>query len=372
MEAENVMGKESRNSLDQIRDLINPPESSRSDEFYDESDERDQKKERRRATRRALGGAAVGILAVGLVGVGGSAALYVKGAADALAPHIDAHAGVVGAGKGTIEKISMDMPPITLATAETKVTGEKVAFEDDIKGFGLTIPVNQQTLTRDANVETLITLDPGKVEVSFDSAKDKLIYTIPDNDTTLTTKVHIPTGESRTADTSGSITGLPSAVATAMANSIAGTFGSEASSVPLLGGIAKGTTSVTNGLESFADLAITTGVDQKCTPKIKEIPGFTDQLDVNITTVMAGPVMAREDLPALMDKPLKDVRKIVDNPTIEMSTDYKIGPDQAELATFNKYLKSKFFSTDSKGVPPITCGVSKSAKLSLVDKGGKK
>jgi hypothetical protein len=50
-----------------------------------------------------------------------------------------------------------------------------------------------------------------------------------------------------------------------------------------------------------------------------------------------------------------------------MPTDYKIGPDQTAIASFNKYIKSKMFSTDANGVPPIKCGVSESAKLSLVD-----
>lgn len=334
------------------------------DDSAESSHERHGKKY---STRRTIGATVLTACLVGGVMAGSAAVLYGYGYAQALAPHVEAKGSIVKGGKGTIEKISMEMPPITLSTAETKVTGEKVAFEEDFEALGLSVPMNQQTVTRDATVETLITLDPGKVEVSYDSAKDKLIYTIPDNDKTLTTKVHIPTGKSKTSDTSGSLTSLPGAVMTDITNSISGTFGNDASSVPILNGVAKGTTSVSNALESFGDLAITTGVDQECTPKIEKIPHFTDKLKDNFKTVMGGQVMASEDLPALMDKPLKDVRKIIDKATVEMPTNYKIGPDQEELGTFNKYLKSKLFSMADKNVPPITCGVSKSAKLSLVD-----
>jgi hypothetical protein len=294
-------------------------------------------------------------------------ALFGTGVANGLAPHIDAHGGVAKGGHASVKEVSMKMPPITLATAETEITGEKVAFEEDFKALGfLSIPFNQQTITRDATVETLITLNPSNADISvtFDSDKNKLTYTLPDN--TLATKVNIPTGKGRTSQTSGSITTFTSDMSSAMANSISGMFGNDASSVPLLGDVAQKKTSVTNALTSFADLAITTGVDQKCTPLIENIPSFTDQLKNNIKKVMASTVMASDQLPDLMNKPGTEIQKIIEKATVDMPANYKIGPDQAALDSFNKYLKSKIFSTD-KNIPPIECGISKDFKLTLAD-----
>ncbi len=331
----------------------------------------DRPESNKTSLRRKIGTTVLGAFLIGATGIG----FVAYGISKGLGPHVENHIGVAQGGHGTIEKIDMTMPPITLATTDTKVTGERVAYKDTIKGLGLSVDFNQHALTRAATVETLITLDPKKVEVTFDKAKDKLIYSLPDR--TLTTKVNlVNTDKDHPVSTkpSGSLSGFLTDPGASIAENFAGTFGNDATSVPLLGEMAKGKLNIQNGLETFADLAITSGVDKECTPLLKTLPTFTEQLDENIKTVMDGPIRARDDLVNLLqipqDKSYTETKKLIDKyvskAVVEMPTDYAIGPDQTALTSLSNYIKSEKFSVDGK-VPPITCGVSENAKLSLVD-----
>lgn len=323
----------------------------------------------RKARRIAIASVAIGsVVAAG--------AKYTVDYMGFLAPHVTSEGEVLAPGKGSVQSVSFDMPNVTLTTAETKVNGVKMGFHQNVNALGGIIDVdfNQTSLTRDALFETHIQLDPGMAELSYDALKEDLTVTIPDG--AVSTEVFIPPGKASTVDTSGSITALPGEMLSALSNAVAGQFGANASEVPLLGGVAKGTLSVEDALTKLADLYIVTEGDKQCTPLIAEIPSFDKELDKNIRTVVGGVLMdpktddeqlASNELSLLMDKPASEVRDIVAHASIEMPDDYKIGPDKDNIKELKKYQKSGFFTTEAPNGKSIDCAVSKDVTLTLVD-----
>jgi len=342
-----------------------------SDSNQDYSTEK-RPKNRNYSSSRTLGGVVFSVLATGTAALGIGVYNYTSGITNALALKAETQGSVTDAGKAEILEVSMDMPPITLATAETKVTGTKVAFEQKLTGlFDLSLGSN--TVTRDANVETLITVDPGKVNISFDSEKKALTFSALE--TALSTKVDIPTGEARTVDKTGSVAMLPAEWLTKVSEAIDGTFGTDNSKVPIVREMAAGTLNINEGLEKYADLNIVTQVDKECTPLIpQEVEDFNEQLKDNIRVAVKGQLLDAEATSndvasALMDMPLSDVQKLVENSTVEIPEDFTIGPDQENITKLEDYKKSKFFTSTLDTEKAMACGVSKDAKLSLVEEG---
>jgi hypothetical protein len=313
-----------------------------------------------------LGGIGLAGLIVGGVG-------YANGISSALALKAETTGKVLDSGKAEIVHVSMDMPPITLATADTKVSGVKVAFEQKLNGpFNISIPLGSNTVTRDANVETLITVDPGKVNIGYDSKKEQLTFSAAD--TALTTKVDIPTGEARTVDKTGNIFMLPAEGATKLSEAIDGTFGTDNSKVPIIREMAAGTLGIDQGLEKYADLTIVTQVDSECTPLIpQKVKNFTEQLKDNIRIAVQGqlldPEVTKNDVSsALKDMPLSKIQKLVQKSIVEMPENFTIGPDEDNISKLNDYKTSKLFTNTVDAKNPMACGVSKDTKLSLLDK----
>jgi len=319
------------------------------------------------------------VIAVGAIGaVVAAGAKYAIDYSAFLAPHVTSEGEVLAPGKASVQSVSFEMPPVTLSTAETKVTGVKTGFHQNLNALGgiVDIDFNQASLTREALFETLIRLDAGKVELSYNALEEDLTVTVPDG--ALSTEVNIPAGKASTVDTSGSLTALPAEMLSALTNAVAGQFGANASEVPLLGGVAKGTLSVDDALTKLADLYIVTEGDKQCTPLIAEIPSFDKELEKNIRSVAGGVLLdpqtddekvAAEGLSLLMDKPASEVRQIVADATIEMPDDYKIGPDEDNVKELKKYQKSGFFTTEATKGKSIDCAVSKDVTLTPVDEG---
>jgi|GEM_PF-3332994 len=297
----------------------------------------------------------------------------------AIGPNVENETSIEKGAKAEIQSVDMDIQPIVLSTAETKVTGVKAQFQNKVSAMGglVNFSVNKTSVTREASVETNITIDPSSVALSYDSEKEKL--TIGADNSTLTTEVDIPTAASKTVDTTGSFTAMPGQVLSAMSNALAGSFGGGANEVPILGGIAKGTTDVKTGLEHYADLYIVTQVDEQCTPLIpKKVPNFTEELKKNIRESVKGQLLnpdvtnsdANASLSLLMDKPLGEVQKIVSDAEVTMPDDYTIGADKKNIDQLKKYEKTEFFSSNTSGAAPMECGVSKDVKLTRSDEGG--
>lgn len=318
----------------------------------------------------------VGGFALCLTGVVIAATAAVQFAADAsnayTAMKVETNASVVDPGKAEIMSVDMTMPPITLATAETKVTGVKTAFEQKLTGF-FDISLGSNTVTREANVETQITIDPGKVAISYDSDKKQLTFSAPN--TALSTKVDIPTGEARTTDKTGSLVTLPAEWITKVSEAIDGTFGTDNSKVPIINSIADGTLAINEGLEQYADLTIVTQVDQECTPLIPKVADdFNGELQSNIAKAVKGqlldPSVTNKVSMALKDLPLSEVQKLVDSAIVKIPENLTIGPDPKNIAKLQAYKDSKFFTTTLDNAAPIACGISSDATLKPVDKGG--
>jgi hypothetical protein len=304
--------------------------------------------------------------------VASSGALFISGVNSALEIKKETVGEVVDPGTATIQEVSMDMPPITLATADTKVEKVKVSFEQKLTGL-FDISLGENTVTRDANVETRITLNPGEVNISYDSEEDQLTFSAPN--TALSTKVDIPTGEVRTVDKTGNLAMLPAEWLTKISEAVDGTFGTDNSKVPIVREMAAGTLAINEGLETYADLNIVTQVDKECTPLIpQEVEDFNDQLKDNIRTAVKGELLdtdaARNEVSkALMDMPLSKVQELVDDSVVEIPENFTIGPDQENITKLEDYIKSQFFTSTLTPETPIACGVSNDTQLTLLDEG---
>lgn len=322
-------------------------------------------------------GVAAATAIAGVVGVAGT--YYFREYAAAMAPHIDGETTIEPGAKATVETVDMDIQPITLSTAETNVTGVNAKFQNKVSAMGglVNFSMNKSGIVREADAELQMTLDPNDVTISYDPNNEKMKVKVENG--SLTTKVDIPTAQSKTVDTSGSFTAMPSQVAAAMTEAIAGTFGKNANEVPILGDIAKGRTDIKTGLEQYADLYIVTQVDEQCTPLIPEkLPNYTVELKRNVLEAIKGQLLnpdvtsnsANASLSSLMDKPLSEVQKIADNAEVEMSDDFTFSPDQKNIDELKKYEKSEFFSAATSGSADLECGISKSAKLTRTDDEG--
>ena len=354
---------QSSNLEDLFGDVITPE---------DQSQPTAERPKKAYSTSRTLSGVAFSLLSIGTAGVLLGGFNYYNGAVSALAMKVESEGSVTDAGKAEIIEVNMDMPPITLATATTKVEGTKVAFEQKLTGL-FDISLGANTVTRNATVETLITIDPGDVKISYDTEKDKLTFSALD--TALSTKVDIPTGEARTVDKTGSVAMLPAEWLTKVSEAIDGTFGTDNSKVPIVREMAAGTLNINEGLEKYADLNIVTQVDKECTPLIpQEVEDFNEQLKDNIRTAAKGQLLdadatSNDVSAALMDMSLSEVQKLVEKSTVEMPEEFTIGPDQENIAKLEDYKKSKFFTSTLDTDKVMACGVSEDAKLSLVDEG---
>lgn len=320
--------------------------------------------ERTSLVRTLGGGAALAFLIAGGA-VAGSAVVYANNVSAALALKPEVALEVEEEGVAEIVQVDMNMPPITLATAETKVTDVKVAYEQKLTGL-FDISLGSNTVTRNATVETLINVDPGEVTITYDPEEEQLTFTALE--TALSTKVDIPTGGARTTDKTGSLMTLPAEWITKVSEAIDGTFGTDNSSVPIVREVADGTLAINEGLERFADINIVAQVDQQCTPLIQtEIKDFKEQLEENIRIAVKGqllePTATNEVSSALLELPLSEVQVLVENAIIEIPDDYKIGPDQEKLQEIKDYEKSKFFTTTLEDDDAIKCGVSSNTKL---------
>jgi len=321
-------------------------------------------------TAKGMAKTALSLAVLGTIVAGIGYGFSVKNAMDF---RVKSVGKVLDSGKAEIIDVNMEMPPITLSTAETKVTDVKVAFEQKLTGF-FDISLGQNTITRNANVKTLITVDPGEVNINYDSKKDQLIFSAMD--TAISTSVDIPTGEATTFHPTGSVALLPAEWLTKVSEAIDGTFGTDSTKVPIIREIAAGTLNIDQGLEKYADLTIVTQVDQECTPLIpKDVSDFTEQLKDNLRTAVQGKLLDTATTntvsTALKEMPLSKVQKLVENSIVEMPENFTIGPDEENIAKLEDYKKSKFFTSTQDANAPIVCGVSESTKLSLVDEGTK-
>lgn len=324
------------------------------------------------------------IRAVGFVALGcGLAAEAVWGGAgyshgweQTLSPRVTVDGSVLSTGTAEITNVDMNMPPITLATADTQVNGVVVGTSTKLNTIFGDVPLAENDITRKATVQTLIQIDPDKVETHFNAMTDQLNFTIPDG--AISTSVDIPTGESSTVDKNGNGLTLSADMTLALTKAISGTFGAGgATKVPILGDLAKGTINGDAALEQMADQQIVTSVDQQCTPDIIKIPGFVSQLKENIKTVMIGQIQtpdksnsqARASLSALDEKKQSVYRNIMSSATVTMSSDIKIAPDQGNIDAMNAYAKSHFFDINPDETKNLKCGPSKTVQLTKIDKG---
>jgi hypothetical protein len=290
---------------------------------------------------------------------------------NALQPHIAADGSVIELGKATVEKVSLKMPNIVLATAETKVSGVKVKAGSHLTTVIGNIPLSSYTLTRTATVDTDITINPGDVAIEYDAMKNQLSYTVPD--VALSTNVNIPVGEASTIGTSSTFETLPLDIMGKVADAFGGAFGQNGSDTFAIGSASSYASKINNNMTAFADLNIATQVDEVCTPKITAIPHFSDLIKENVKTAIQGELLnptatssaTNDGLSLLMSKPFAEIQKIAENAKVNMADDYKVGPDQKNVDKLNKFISDKMF-TSSLGSKAIKCGIDKNVKLTPV------
>lgn len=333
---------------------------------------------RRRTVGKTLGEIAIGgivVLAVSsIVAVVG----YSNNVADALKIHSESHVAVEAPGKAEIQRIDFTMPPVTLATVDTKLSDVKVAFDKNITGLNglINFSAYEVKFTYGADVETLVRVDPKDVDIAYDPNTDKMTFTA--NDATLQTSVDIPNGIDITEPPSGNGLSLPADAISAVEKALRGTIADyqkkdpSTIDLPYLTDVANGTFSVNQALQKFALLNAKVSTDQACTPLLKTIPDFTLQIKNNLKTAVKGRLLDKEFsgiVKAISDKG-ENVSDVVDAAEVIMPANYTIAPDEANKAELNGYLKSTYYST-SLGKAAVTCGVSKSLTLIMKDDGSK-
>ncbi|MDB5180737.1 MAG: hypothetical protein JWO54_497 [Candidatus Saccharibacteria bacterium] len=288
----------------------------------------------------------------------------------AISFNVENEGSVAETGEGKIIDIDFDIKPITLSTATTLVEGTKVSFEQKLTG-PIDLSLGSTTVTRDATVETEITVNPGDVDITYDPSKKEHKLSFVALNTALSTKVSIPTGKAHTVDKTGSIALLPAQWITQVSEAIDGTFGTDNSKVPIVREMANGTLNVNEGLEKFADLNIVRQVDLACTEKIPTaIPDFDEQLEENFRIGVKGQLVdSTETVPdELMDLSLREIQKLVDDADVQLPENYTINPDQEVISELEDYKKGKFFTSTLDDDKKMPCGVDLNPNLKLVEK----
>lgn len=317
--------------------------------------------------------AATALTAVAVVGVGGTAAaVYAANIGNEFALKATTTGKLVDGGTAEIVEVNVEMQPITLATAQTKTEGTKVAYEFALENPLLDIPLGSNTVTRDALVDTEITLDPATVRIEYDPNPEAEQLTFVASEGSIIPKVEIKTGNAETVDKTGSPIMLPAEIITSVTDTIDGVFGTDNSKVPIIREITDGTLNVEQGLVKLADLEIVVGVGKECNPLITEqVEDFEKRFVEEFKKGAQGQLLELDNelSDVLKQKTLAEVQELVENAEVILPEDFTIGPDEEKIAELEDYKKSEFFTEVEDSETSIECGVSEDTKLTLVEEG---
>lgn len=330
-----------------------------------------------RTARRAFG-VALGIIIPGAIVGGAAYAVSVNQAMVSIKG--ETKAGVTDSGKSEIIKLDLDMPPTTIATAETSnedhpleaglARSVSVNLLDFIK---LDIPAGTDSIKRAAIATEEVKLDATKVEVSIDPNKGEFIYTVPS--ASLSADVSVKGGDGKNVDQTDSLlTNFNNALGGSQAKTFDGLMKSvnvdtNARDLPYIQELVKQNIDTSNALIDYADFKIETGVASQCTPLFKEIPGFTDGIKNNIRTVMRGQLLSdsapQEVKDALGKLPAKSVAdaqtklsKMAESAEVILPDNLEITVNQ-DAADKLKQLEQVNTFTTSTDEKPMECGVGK-------------
>ena len=286
--------------------------------------------------------------------------------ANELRPHTAVDGTILDPGTASIQKVSFEMPPITLATAETKVEEYKVGMSEHVTTIFGDIPLSSSTLTKSAVIDTDITIDPKKVTYEYDALKNKLKFLVPNS--SVSAKVSVALG----SETNNGQRETPGILVLGpflkdLANLTAGTFTEDGSGVdiPGLGVFAKKDATIGDLEERMLQYGMVTSVDAECTNQIPKVPHYKELIETNIKTALQGRLLNPSDsvsgpgssLTLLMNKLGYEIKQIVADADIEMEGGTTIAPDQANIDKFKKLIGSKNFTFD-KGTKTMKCGIS--------------
>lgn len=310
--------------------------------------------------RHALGITA--LVGVGVVAVAVGVTGYGINAANSLVPRIESEGKIVDGGTVVIKDVSMDIEPITIATAVSEARDIKVAYEHKLTGL-IEIPLGSTTITGSADVETEITIDPSKVVFSYDGEKQQLI--ISALGTALAADVNLMTAKSSKDDGTGSFATLSRDILLNISDAIDGTFGTDNSKVPILRDIAEEKLTLENGLNDIFEIAAVAGVDS-CTPLIpQKIENFEEKIKENILRVTGGeilnpssPAMTDFNVALLEEMKTPELQQLVADAIVEIPKNFVIGPDQENSALMEDYKNSGFITTTLDPETSVECFVS--------------
>lgn len=331
------------------------------------------------------------------IGVGGVGSFeYAKAAWDAGKPTIKGETSLSDAGTGKVESIDMTVKPVTVTTIDTEVTGTKTEFQDNIDTgkylLNLKFSVGHRDITRKAEVETDVQLDPQKITIEWQPPKSdakgddklgQLYFEVPDAAISQESNIKL----ADTTDHSGSLISMSTAVGSAVASTVGGIFGTGGNEVPLIGKMSSNQISIDNGLENFSDLATKVNVGKVCTAAVMQAPNYTNDLKANVVPVAKGIMLSTDtDVQSQLTKGLGDMHKTLlksaDPITAEQTlvshaivllpgettanpdapTTMKIPDDKADIDQLNNYIKSKDLSVQAASADTLKCDAS-DAKL---------
>lgn len=319
----------------------------------------------------------------GILGASAAVAVPLYGASVAQAAISikgETTAGVSDGGKSEIIKLDLDIPPTTIATAETSNAGHPLeaglaqGVDVSLLDFiNFKIPAGTDSIKREATATETVQLDATKVEVRIDPKKQQFVYTVPS--ASLSANVTIEGGDGKNVDQTDSlVTNFNNAFGGTQAKTFDGLMKSinvdtEARNLPYIQSLVKQNLDTANALVNYADLKIEEGVGAQCTPLLKDIPGFTDGIKNNIRTVMRGellsdnaPQAVKDALGNLPAKSVADAQKKLSDMAEKAEV---IFPDNLEITVSQdptdklKQLEQVKTFTSTPDKKPMECGVGK-------------
>jgi hypothetical protein len=308
------------------------------------------------------------LLAGGVVWVAGGVVYGVN-----LLPRVSVSADLKDAGKAAVKEINTRIDTYPMATASTEASGVKIAIGLKAENVPLfdTLQFDAATKTRGAgDVRTNLDLNLNEVQLSFDKNKTEHQMTITASEASMKTSIDIMNLSGRTEAESGSLATLPFDLNTAVTKSIAGTFGGDASDVPIFGAFAEGTMTFDDMTDDIADLQLLTQVDKYCTPLILKLPDFMTQVQENVRDAVSGQILkssktndpSNPGLADMLELSVSEAQKVVEDAEVILPDTVNIASDQSKKDMLQKYVESGFIHM-SNNEKKMDCGIDKNAKL---------
>jgi hypothetical protein len=361
------------------------PNATVGDDSWVDYDAPEVKKYDGRKTRNKVIGS---LTVLAIAGAAWNMGDFAWGYFSTLLPRQTIDGNILAPGQASVEKVNLNITTVPVAEYTTQIGNPKnntgaleVGISKNITSQFVNFPYQDTIIDRMEKTQQTTSINTKYVHLNFDAMDDDLTISVPS--IALTSEIHTVPGSAATVD--GSNWNLLPGVdqINDLANEISGGLkvigigSGNASEVPGAGLIANSVTKTHSDLENYADLTILKGVDQECTPKVANIPGFTKGMKINIVGAVRGMLLdanftnspQNADLQLLVNRPTHQLQEIVDkahvvftsdNSSEKSSSDYTIAPDQNVLDAYKTFTQSAFYKT--LGKEAIVCSV-KNAKL---------